>query len=90
MFSPERNIIEAASNGASKAIGLAANIAANLIAFIALLEFVNTTLAWFGHRVGLQEPDHEEVSFEVKVTKGCEHVLNSNDTCNSVSGHVFL
>ena len=62
---PDRNIIEAASNGASKAVGLVANIAANLIAFIALLEFVNTTLAWFGHRVGLESPDHDEVSFEV-------------------------
>jgi pyrimidine nucleoside transport protein len=29
-----------------------ANIAANLIAFIAMLEFVNAVLSWFGSFVG--------------------------------------
>ena len=51
----ETNAIEAASNGASNAISLVANIAANLIAFLALLEFINTTLTWFGQRVGVQQ-----------------------------------
>ncbi|KAL3831773.1 hypothetical protein ACJMK2_023480 [Sinanodonta woodiana] len=57
-----RNIIEAASNGASMSIKLVANIAVNLIAFIAILGFVNATLAWMGHRVGLFNP---ELSFEL-------------------------
>jgi pyrimidine nucleoside transport protein len=51
----ESNALEAAANGASSAVSLAANIAANLIAFIALLEFINTTLTWFGNRVGIEE-----------------------------------
>ncbi|XP_021376259.1 solute carrier family 28 member 3-like [Mizuhopecten yessoensis] len=63
--SPERNVIEAASNGASQSIKLIANIAANLIAFIAVLEFINATLDWFGSRVGLEEPDYERLTFQV-------------------------
>ena len=48
----ERNILEAAAAGASASIKLVANIAANLIAFIAMLEFVNAVLSWFGSFVG--------------------------------------
>lgn len=48
----EGNILEAASNGASAAIGQCANIAANLIAFLAILGFVNSALKWFGGMVG--------------------------------------
>ncbi|KAH9523620.1 hypothetical protein Btru_040466 [Bulinus truncatus] len=49
----ERNLIEAASNGASVSVKLVANIAVNLIAFVALLHFINATLTWFGDRVGV-------------------------------------
>lgn len=52
----ERNIIEAASNGASQSIKLVANIAVNLIAFVALLDGLNAGLVWFGERVGLHDP----------------------------------
>ncbi|XP_060086045.1 solute carrier family 28 member 3-like [Ylistrum balloti] len=62
--SPERNVIEAASNGASQSIKLIANIAVNMIAFIAMLEFVNATLDWFGARVGLEPPNHERLTFQ--------------------------
>ena len=51
----EVNVIEAAAAGATNAIAMVANIAANLIAFIALLQFVNATLTWFGQRVGIQQ-----------------------------------
>uniref|UniRef100_A0A8C5GRR8 Sodium/nucleoside cotransporter n=1 Tax=Gouania willdenowi TaxID=441366 RepID=A0A8C5GRR8_GOUWI len=51
----EQNILEAASNGASASIGLVANIAANLIAFLAILEFINNALSWFGGMVGFPE-----------------------------------
>ncbi len=61
-FSPERNIIEAASAGASASIKLVANIGANLIAFIALLAFVDASLTWFGNRVGIFDPP---LTFEV-------------------------
>ncbi|XP_060066328.1 solute carrier family 28 member 3-like [Ylistrum balloti] len=61
---PERNIIEAASSGASQSIKLVANVAVNLIAFVSLLEFVNATLKWFGNRVGM-EPPEDELTFEL-------------------------
>ncbi|KAJ0069489.1 hypothetical protein NL108_008271, partial [Boleophthalmus pectinirostris] len=48
----EQNILEAASSGASASIGLCANIAANLIAFLAILEFINKSLQWLGGMVG--------------------------------------
>ncbi|XP_052810188.1 solute carrier family 28 member 3-like isoform X2 [Mya arenaria] len=44
----ERNILEAAAAGASASIKLVANIAANLIAFLAMLAFVNAVLSWLG------------------------------------------
>ncbi|XP_068596015.1 sodium/nucleoside cotransporter 1 [Brachionichthys hirsutus] len=51
----ERNILEAASSGASASIGLVANIAANLIAFLAILGFINSALSWLGSMVGYPE-----------------------------------
>ncbi|XP_059191351.1 sodium/nucleoside cotransporter 1 [Centropristis striata] len=51
----ERNILEAASSGASASIGLVANIAANLIAFLAILGFINKALSWLGGMVGYPE-----------------------------------
>ncbi|XP_049637662.1 sodium/nucleoside cotransporter 2 [Suncus etruscus] len=50
----EKNVLEAASNGASDAIGLAANVAANLIAFLAVLAFINAALSWLGELVDIQ------------------------------------
>lgn len=58
----ERNIIEAAAKGASTAIALVANIAANLIAFLAFLAFFNGVLSWLGSMVG-----KPELSFEVSI-----------------------
>ncbi|XP_054858276.1 sodium/nucleoside cotransporter 2-like [Eublepharis macularius] len=49
----ERNVIEAASNGAAISVGMVANIAANLIAFLAMLAFINAVLAWLGHMVNV-------------------------------------
>ncbi|NWJ12237.1 S28A1 protein, partial [Crypturellus undulatus] len=62
----ERNILEAASNGAAASVGLVANIAANLIAFLAVLEFINAALRWFGEMV-----DIEGLSFQLI----CSYVL---------------
>ncbi|XP_076461138.1 putative transporter HI_0519 [Babylonia areolata] len=50
----ERNLIEAASSGASNAIMLVANVVVNVIAFLSILKFVNATLTWFGDRVGIK------------------------------------
>uniref|UniRef100_A0A3Q3DXN3 Solute carrier family 28 member 1 n=1 Tax=Hippocampus comes TaxID=109280 RepID=A0A3Q3DXN3_HIPCM len=57
----ERNILEAASSGASASITLVANIAANLIAFLAILAFINEALSWLGGMVG-----YPEVTFQVR------------------------
>ncbi|XP_048845911.1 solute carrier family 28 member 3-like isoform X2 [Brienomyrus brachyistius] len=42
------NLLEAACRGASTSITLVANMAVNLIAFLALLSFLNAALAWMG------------------------------------------
>ncbi|XP_059118776.1 solute carrier family 28 member 3 [Peromyscus eremicus] len=54
-----RNFLEAATQGASSSIPLVANIAVNLIAFLALLSFVNSALSWFGNMF-----DYPQLSFE--------------------------
>ena len=56
----DRNVLEAASNGASASIGLVANIVVNLISFLAILEFINAILRWLGGMVG-----YPYVSFQV-------------------------
>ncbi|XP_030621194.1 sodium/nucleoside cotransporter 1 [Chanos chanos] len=56
----EQNILEAASNGASASIGLVANIAVNLIAFLAILAFINSALSWLGGMV-----DYPGLTFEL-------------------------
>lgn len=62
--SDEQNILEAASSGASASIGLVANIAANLIAFLAILAFINQALSWLGGMVG-----YPDITFEVCFSK---------------------
>ncbi|KAJ8003280.1 hypothetical protein DPEC_G00167780 [Dallia pectoralis] len=56
----EKNILEAASSGASTSIGLVANIAVNLIAFLAILGFINAALGWLGDMVG-----YPDITFEM-------------------------
>ncbi|KAG9489674.1 hypothetical protein GDO78_005559 [Eleutherodactylus coqui] len=58
----ERTILEAASNGASTCVSLVANIAANLIAFMALLEFINKAFSWLGGMVNYPELTLQERS----------------------------
>ncbi|XP_038388848.1 sodium/nucleoside cotransporter 1 isoform X18 [Canis lupus familiaris] len=50
-----QNLLEAASSGAAVSVKLVANIGANLIAFLALLAFINAALSWLGAMVGVQE-----------------------------------
>lgn len=61
IFRGQRNLIDAASDGASSAVPLVLNIGANLLAFISLLAAINAGLSWFG---GLL--DYPELSFEVQ------------------------
>ena len=53
-------MIEAASDGASNAVKLVANVAVNVMAFLAILEFLNATLIWLGDRCGV-----DGLSFQV-------------------------
>uniref|UniRef100_A0A6J0V9N2 Sodium/nucleoside cotransporter n=1 Tax=Pogona vitticeps TaxID=103695 RepID=A0A6J0V9N2_9SAUR len=55
-----QNLLEAASQGASSSIPLVANIAASLIAFLALLSFFNATLSWLGNMF-----NYPQLSFEI-------------------------
>eukprot|EP00063_Salmo_salar_P005471 XP_013980306.1 PREDICTED: sodium/nucleoside cotransporter 2-like isoform X1 [Salmo salar] len=56
----EQNILEAASSGASTSICLVANIVVNLIAFLAILAFINASLGWLGGLVGFPS-----ITFEI-------------------------
>ncbi len=50
---PDVNVIDAASRGAGEGLGLALNVGAMLLAFIALVALLNALLAWAGGLVGL-------------------------------------
>jgi CNT family concentrative nucleoside transporter len=51
---PDANVIDAAARGASEGLGLALNVAAMLLAFIALISLVNALLGWGGGLLGLE------------------------------------
>ncbi|XP_071108417.1 solute carrier family 28 member 3-like [Haliotis cracherodii] len=50
----QNNVIEAASKGASDAISLVANVAVNVMAFLALLQLIDASLTFLGDRVGIE------------------------------------
>ena len=52
--SPDVNVIDAASRGASEGLALALNVGAMLLAFIALIAVLNGLLGWLGGLVGLE------------------------------------
>uniref|UniRef100_A0A672VAT2 Sodium/nucleoside cotransporter n=1 Tax=Strigops habroptila TaxID=2489341 RepID=A0A672VAT2_STRHB len=54
-----KNLLEAASHGASTSILLVANIAVNLISFLALLAFLDSALSWVGSLF-----DYPQLNFE--------------------------
>lgn len=64
LSSSEQNALEAAGNGASQAIKICSNIAANLIAFLAFIRFMDTMFMWFGSNVDL-----DYISFEWLLSK---------------------
>lgn len=49
------NVVEAAANGASEGLGLALNVAAMLLAFVALIALLNYILGKFGGLIGFQD-----------------------------------
>ncbi|XP_069632164.1 solute carrier family 28 member 3 isoform X2 [Haliaeetus albicilla] len=54
-----KNLLEAASQGASTSILLVANIVVNLISFLALLAFLDSALSWVGNLF-----DYPQLNFE--------------------------
>ena len=60
-FSQERNVVEAAARGAIESTAVIASIAVNLIAFIALMAFLDSGLHYLGDKVG-----YPELSFQVR------------------------
>lgn len=63
-FRESKNLLEAASLGASRAVALVANVAANIIAFLALLAFSDAVLSWLGGMF-----DYPQLSFSVNTHK---------------------
>jgi concentrative nucleoside transporter, CNT family len=57
----DSNAIEAAARGASEGLLLALNVAAMLIAFIALVALVDATLGWFGEMIHFSAWGHDLV-----------------------------
>ena len=51
---PDANVIDAAARGASEGLGLALNVGAMLLAFIALIQLLNALLGWSWGLVGLE------------------------------------
>src|SRR5690606_29437935 len=51
--SGESGMIEAAANGAAQGVQLAINVAAMLMAFVALVALINAILGWGGALVGI-------------------------------------
>ena len=49
-----QNLLEAANSGAAMSVRVVTNIAANLIAFLAVLAFINTALSWLGDMMDVQ------------------------------------
>ena len=75
-FRNETNLMEAASAGAQSTIKLIAYVVVNLIAFLAILSFVDTIISFYGGRIG-----HPEVDFEVIILRlifiYCHYVWNA-------------
>ncbi|MGL4739179.1 MAG: NupC/NupG family nucleoside CNT transporter [Sarcina sp.] len=51
--STSSSVIEAAANGASEGLGMALNVGAMLLAFIALIALINFMLGWIGSLIGM-------------------------------------
>ena len=68
--------MEAASAGAQSTIKLIAYVVVNLVAFLAILSFVDTIISFYGGRIG-----HPEVDFEVIILRlifiYCHYVWNA-------------
>ncbi|XP_076446124.1 putative transporter YutK [Babylonia areolata] len=55
------SILEAAQAGALSVVSLVANVVVSAFALFSLIEWMNTTLTWFGLRVGIQQLTMEKI-----------------------------
>ncbi|XP_076446935.1 putative transporter YutK [Babylonia areolata] len=55
------SILEAAQAGAISVVSLVANVVVSAFALFSLIEWINTTLTWFGLRVGIQQLTMEKI-----------------------------
>ncbi|KAG1660055.1 Solute carrier family 28 member 3 [Nymphon striatum] len=60
----DRNMLEAATRGATQSIKMLATIVVNLIAFLSFIAFLDAMLSWFGGLV-----DYPQFSFELILSK---------------------
>jgi CNT family concentrative nucleoside transporter len=58
---PDVNVIDAAARGASDGLGLALNVGAMLLAFIALVSLLNAFIGWGGGLVGVEALSLERI-----------------------------
>ncbi|XP_077934966.1 sodium/nucleoside cotransporter 1 isoform X2 [Halichoerus grypus] len=85
-----QNLLEAASNGATVSVKLVGNIGANLIAFLALLAFVNAALSWLGAMVGAQELSFQELSqYKQRRLAGAEEWVGAKKQWISVRAEIL-
>ena len=88
--SQERNVVEAAARGAIESIAVIASIMVNLIAFIAMMAFLDAILGYLGSLVG-----YEELGFQVGVMDlmaASLHSKASHDAvilCEMTSYHIL-
>jgi CNT family concentrative nucleoside transporter len=82
-ISPHANLIDAAASGAAEGLTLALNVAAMLIAFVALIALVNGALGAFGDLVGFANWGHG-ITPEVLRTEAAPRL-----TLQSLMGWIF-
>ncbi len=58
---PDVNVIDAAARGAGEGLGLALNVGAMLLAFIALIAMANALLGWGGGLIGLESLSFQNI-----------------------------
>lgn len=77
--------MDAASNGATTAIGLILGIIANLVAFVSFIAFLNGIVNWFGYLVGFDDLSFEWIFAKLFIPlayvigipwEDCEHVAS--------------
>jgi len=65
VHSQAQNLVEAASNGAISAIKVVSSVAANLIAILGLIAFLNAALSYVGGCVGVPELSFKVIKNEL-------------------------